>query len=68
VILLDTSILIDYFRKKDKSKSVLFKLSQTHQKVSISTITEFEIYTGTSEDKKQIWNDLLKDMIVLRVK
>ena len=65
MILLDTSILIDYFRKKDKSKSVLFKLSQTHQKVSISTITEFEIYTGTSEDKKQIWDDLLKDMIVL---
>jgi tRNA(fMet)-specific endonuclease VapC len=65
VILLDTSILIDYFRKKDKSNSVLLKLSKIHQQFAISTVTEYEIFTGTPDDQKDVWNNFFKDIIIL---
>jgi len=44
-ILLDTSILIDFFRKRDKSKSILFQLAGQYR-FSISVITAFEIKIG----------------------
>lgn len=40
--LLDSTILIDYFRKKNKSKSTLYKLSANYN-YCISSITVFEI-------------------------
>jgi predicted nucleic acid-binding protein len=38
-ILIDTSVLIDYFRKKNKGKTLLYSLSLKYN-ISISTITE----------------------------
>jgi len=43
MILLDTSILIDFYRKKDKSKTVLFQLEKDHHQLAISVLTQFEI-------------------------
>ena len=48
-VLVDTSILIDFFRKEDKSKSLLYKIQRTH-KILISTISEFEFMAGVKED------------------
>lgn len=48
-ILVDTSILIDFFRKKDKKKSVLYKIQKTH-KIITSAISEFEFMAGVKED------------------
>jgi len=45
LILLDTSILIDYLRKKNKEKTHLFTLVQLY-KPAISTITEYEFLVG----------------------
>ncbi|MBN1997821.1 type II toxin-antitoxin system VapC family toxin [candidate division KSB1 bacterium] len=53
-ILLDSSILIDYFRKANKSKSVLYKLSEKYH-FCLSTITVFEIKIGIKTEKQ--WND-----------
>ena len=52
VILLDTSILIDYFRKKDKINSLFLKLSDQYAEFRISVITEFEIYSGAKLEQK----------------
>jgi predicted nucleic acid-binding protein len=65
VILLDTSILIDYYRKKDKSKSVLFQLERDHQRFAVSVITQFEIYKGAGDDKIQFWNDFFQNIDIL---
>jgi predicted nucleic acid-binding protein len=46
IILLDTSILIEHFRKKDKSKTTLYKLSEKNYRFSISTVTYYEIFIG----------------------
>ncbi len=47
-ILVDTSVLIDYFRKKNKENSLLYKISLKHS-LAVSTITEFEFFVGLSE-------------------
>lgn len=57
-ILLDTSILIDFFRKGDKSKSILFQLTGQYR-FSISVITAFEIKIGIQTPAQQSDYDTL---------
>ena len=49
VILVDTSILIDYFRKTEKSNSALVRLFDRGYDFCISAITEYEIYSGATQ-------------------
>lgn len=46
IILVDTSILIDLFRKTDKTNSTLVALVREGYAYCISAVTEYEIYTG----------------------
>lgn len=62
--MVDTSVLIDYFRKKDKSKTRLFTLSQKFEILCISSITEFEIYTGAKDEQIAFWKTILANFIV----
>jgi len=48
-VLVDTSILIDFFRKKNKKKTALFKIQQNHE-IYASTITEFEFLAGVKDE------------------
>ena len=48
-VLVDTSILIDFFRKKNKKETALFKIQQNHE-IYASTITEFEFLAGVKDD------------------
>ena len=66
IVLLDTSILIEYFRKTDKSKSLLYKLSESDQyRFAVSSITKFEIYTGSNEKQNKFWDTFFELLIVL---
>ncbi|WP_295655512.1 type II toxin-antitoxin system VapC family toxin [uncultured Mucilaginibacter sp.] len=60
IILLDTSILIDYFRKKDKNKTAFFNLSNSYSGFKISVLTEYEIYSGAKKEQYEYWRDVLK--------
>lgn len=53
-ILIDSTILIDYFRKENKAKSVLFKLSKKYN-LCLSIITTFEVKIGLKTERH--WND-----------
>jgi len=59
LVLVDTSILIDFFRKSDKSNSGLLKLVREDFTYCISAITEFEIYTGTTANQTDYCEDFL---------
>ncbi len=63
--MIDTSLLIDYFRKTDKSKTKLVRLSEQFDQLAISTIIEFEIYTGATEAQLLFWNAFLSEIRIL---
>ncbi len=65
IILLDTNILIDYFRKSTKQKTILHTLVKDNRKLAISVITHFEILRGINEQQEQFWGELLKDIEVI---
>lgn len=64
-LMIDTSLLIDYFRKTDKSKARLVQLSQQFEHLAISSVTEFEVYSGATSSQLNFWNELLSEIIVL---
>lgn len=48
LVLVDTSILIDYYRKTDKDNCVWIALVRQGYDFAISTITKYEIYSGAT--------------------
>ncbi|MBN2091254.1 type II toxin-antitoxin system VapC family toxin [candidate division KSB1 bacterium] len=66
-ILLDSSIIIEYFRKENKAKSVLFQLSDKYH-FYLSTITIFEIKIGLkSESQWKDYRTLTQDVEILAI-
>ena len=65
VICLDTSVLIDYFRKVIKSKSFFFELTKVYDLFAVSAITEYEIYYGSNEDQDIYWDDFFNKIVSL---
>lgn len=64
-LMIDTSILIDYFRKTDKKKSKLLYLFEEYDQLYISSITEFEIYNGAKKQHIDYWDEALINFKVL---
>jgi tRNA(fMet)-specific endonuclease VapC len=65
IVLVDTSILIDYFRKSEKSNSILVKLFNQGYDFCISAVTEYEIYSGATQSQFSFWEEILKKTKVL---
>lgn len=63
-ICLDTSILIDYYRKKNKSKTKFFELSQKYT-FAISVITKLEILTGINNKQKVFWERIFERVEIM---
>jgi predicted nucleic acid-binding protein len=49
-ILIDTSVVIDHFRKKNKEKSLLYELSKVNT-LFLSAISKFEFLVGTKNSQ-----------------
>ncbi|MEB2341212.1 MAG: type II toxin-antitoxin system VapC family toxin [Flavobacteriia bacterium] len=62
---MDTSVLIAYFRKKDKSRTLLRKLALEDHSLVLSVITEFEVFVGATEAQLGYWDQMLEHMDVL---
>jgi len=65
IILIDTSILIDLFRKTDKTNTALIALVRQGYRYCISAVTEYEIFTGASLVQTDFWNNFLDRTEVL---
>lgn len=65
IILVDTSILIDYFRKTDKENAALVAIVKQGYSYCISSVTEYEIYRGALLGQIAFWDNLLKKIEVL---
>ncbi|MEN8122186.1 MAG: type II toxin-antitoxin system VapC family toxin [Bacteroidota bacterium] len=65
IILLDTSILVDLFRKKNKRKSIFYSLSLKHASFAVSTITRFEIFVGQTNTQNEFWDNFYKKIKII---
>ncbi len=65
IILADTSLLIDFFRKCDKSKSQLISLVKKGYTFCICVITEYEIYSGATSGQLEYWQQFLEKIDVV---
>jgi len=65
IILADTSILIDYFRKTDKPNSTWINLFDQGYDFCISAITYYEIYSGSTTAQLPFWENVLERTEVL---
>ena len=64
-LMVDTTILIDYFRKTDKANSKLVSHFKQYHRLYISSITEFEVINGATEKHLQFSNGMLTRFVVL---
>ncbi len=65
MILLDSSVLIDLFRKKKKENSYFYKNLFEFEDFAISTITHYEIGIGNSSTFPDYWKTLTDNLSVL---
>jgi predicted nucleic acid-binding protein len=65
IILVDTSILIDYYRKTDKEKSAWIALVRKGYSFAISVITKYEIYSGATQNQLTFWSTVLEAINII---
>ncbi len=58
IIMVDTSILIDFYRKTDKNNSVWITPVRQGYQFAISAITKYEIYSGATQNQLTFWNQI----------
>lgn len=64
LIMVDTSILIDYYRKTDKNNSIWISLVRQGYEFSISAITKYEIYSGATQNQLNFWDEIIQSIFV----
>ena len=65
MILLDSSVLIELFRKKSKQDTLFYKLAQSENDFSISSVTYYEIGIGNRKNHKNYWEKLCERLMVI---
>lgn len=63
-ILIDTSVFIEYFRKKKKEQTVLYNLYKKY-KLTTSVICYFEFIAGSKEKDKDFVNTLFNEIEII---
>ena len=64
-VMVDTSILIDFYRKTDKSNSIWIKLVREGYAFTISAITKYEIYSGANANQAAFWDNVFRQIEII---
>ena len=65
MILLDTSVLIEMFRAKDKTTTLFYRLSNENNDFAVSVLTHYEIFRGGNSVQDLFWTNFLKNINVI---
>ena len=57
-VLVDSSVIIEYIRKKRKDKTALLHIQKQGAEICISTVTIFEVVSGINPQNKEIIGQL----------
>ena len=63
--MIDTSLLVDYFRKTDKVNARLVTHFKNYGQLYISSITEFKVLNGAKQLHLDFWEGMLPRFTVL---
>lgn len=63
-VLIDTSILVEHFRKKNKSKSTLYQLPPTF-KPTVPLLPIFKMHAGAMDEESSQYLDQLFDSVMV---
>jgi predicted nucleic acid-binding protein len=63
--MVDTSILIDFYRKTNKDNSIWLGLVRQGYEFAISAITKYEIYSGANQNQIEFWDKVLEAITVI---
>ena len=64
-LMVDSTILIDYFRNTDKANSKLVSHFRNYDQLYISSVTEFEVVNGATQAHLQFWEGMLTRFTIL---
>lgn len=64
-IVVDTSVLIDYYRKTDKENSLWIKLVRQGYNFAISSITKYEVFSGATPTQLDFWNKVFANIEII---
>lgn len=65
-VYLDTSPLIEFFRKHGSKKTMLYRIREECAQIIISTVTEYEILCGCkTAAEKSYWHKMLAGFVIL---
>jgi len=65
MILLDSSVIIELFRKKNKGQTLFYELSEKEHSFCISTITHYEVGIGNKEIHQAYWEKISSNLEIL---
>lgn len=65
IVLVDTSILIDYYRKTNKVNSAWIALIYQGYEFVISAITKYELYSGATQNQMQFWESIMATISII---
>ena len=65
LIYLDSSVLIDFYRKVNKEKSFFNFLSRDYNLFSVSVVTQYEVYTGADVSRKAFWDNFFVNIVIV---
>ncbi len=65
MILLDSSVLIELFRKKDKENTLFYTMAKAYKTLCISSITYYEIGIGNRKSHADYWEKLCENLLIL---
>ena len=65
LICLDSSPLIDHFRKKNKENTFFYRLTKTYEGFVLHVTAHFEILIGSSKLQDNYWKNLFDDLLII---
>jgi len=64
-ILIDTSTILGYLRRKNKEETILYNLYEAYDEICVSSVTVFEVFYGCSSENLAMMTLLFEGFTIL---
>lgn len=65
IICLDSSTLIDHYRKKIKEKTFFYQLTKSYHGFVLPVTAHFEILVGSNAKQHSFWKNIFDDLLII---